>query len=116
MTYDARADRHGGSPATRQSPAADVVRLTAAMLSDTADLATYARALRVWNGSASPVTLLVTPLAAASDAAASAVPITVPAGAVTWEPISIRRLWTTGSTGLAAALTAGTVEVLLVTV
>lgn len=116
MTYDAHADRHGGSPATRQSPAVDAVRLTAAMLSDTADLAIYARALRVWNGSAAPVTLLATPLSAVSDLAPGAVPITVPAGAATWEPISIRRLWATGSTGLAAALTAGTVEVLLVTV
>jgi hypothetical protein len=83
------------------------------MLSDTADLAVYAKALRVWNGSSAPITLMATPLAAVSDA--TGVPITVPSGASSYEPLSVRRIWSTGSTGLAAALAAGTVEVLILT-
>jgi hypothetical protein len=113
MTYDRTADRFGSASISRQTPAADAVRLTAAALSDTADLAVYAKALRVWNGSAAAVTVLVTPLHAADDTAAGAVPVTIPAGGAAWEPISVRRVWSTGSTGLAAALAAGTVEVLL---
>ncbi len=115
MPYDAKTDRFGSSAASRQSPALDAVKLTAAMLSDTTDLATYAKALRVWNGSSSTLTVLATPLAAASDLAAAAVPITVPVGVVTYEAIGVRRIWATGSTGLAAALAAGTAEVLLLT-
>lgn len=115
MTYDVRADRFGANTATRQSPAVDAVRLTAAMVSDSADLTGYAKALRVWNGSTAAVTLMVTPLAAASDLAAAAVPLTVAAGTGAYEAIAVRRVWATGSTGLVAALTAGTVEVLLLT-
>lgn len=115
MPYDSKVDRFGSSAASRQSPALDAVKLTAAMLSDTTDLTTYAKALRVWNGSASAVTAMATPLAATSDLAAAAVPITVPAGAAGYEAIAVRRIWATGSTGLAAALAAGTVEVLLLT-
>ena len=115
MTYDSKFDRFGSAASTRQSPAIEAVKLTAAMVSDTTDLATYAKALRVWNGTTAAVTLMVTPLAAASDLAAAAVPITVPAGGVGYEPLSVRRVWSTGSTGLSAALGAGTVEVLLLT-
>jgi hypothetical protein len=115
MPYDNKIDRFGSSATSRQSPALDAVKLTSAMLSDTTDLTTYAKALRIWNGSAAAVTVLATPLAAASDLAAGAVPITVPAGATGYEAIAVRRVWSTGSTGLAAALTAGTVEVLLLT-
>lgn len=115
MPYDNKIDRFGSSAASRQSPALDVMKLTSAMLSDTADLTVYAKALRIWNGSGGAVTVMATPLAAASDLAAAAVPITVPPGAVAYEAISVRRVWTTGSTGLAAALAAGTVEVLLLT-
>ena len=114
MPYDSKIDRFGASAASRQSPALDAVKLTSAMLSDTVDLTTYAKALRIWNGSSGPVTVLVTPHAA-GDLAASAVPVTVPAGAVGYEAISVRRVWSTGSTGLAAALVAGSVEVLLLT-
>ncbi|MCE1235101.1 MAG: hypothetical protein LWW93_01970 [Hyphomicrobiales bacterium] len=113
MTYDSKSDRFGSANPTRQSPAVDAVKLTAAMLSDSADLATYAKALRVWNGSSAAITLAATPLAAASDA--TVVPITVPAGVASYEPISARRIWSTGSTGLAAALAAGTAEVLILT-
>lgn len=116
MTYDPHADRLGTATATRQSPAVDVARLTAAMVSDTADLPVYAKALRIWNGTAAAVTVMATPLAADGDTAASAVPITVPAGSAAIEPISVRRIWSTGSTGLAAGLGAATVEVLLLLV
>jgi hypothetical protein len=114
MTYDRTKDRLGYAFATREGAAVDAVKLTAAMLSDTADLSTYAKALRIWNGSATAVTLKVTPLRASDDTVAGAVTVTVPAGVAAWEPISIRRIWSTGSTGLAAALAAGTMEVLLV--
>ena len=113
MPYDASADRFSTGSATRQSPAVEVAALTAAMVSDTDDLAVYAKALRVWNGSAAPVTLAVTPLGASGDTAASAVTITVAAGTASYEPISVRRVRSTGSTGLVAGLGAGTVEVLL---
>ena len=116
MTYDIRADRHGSGAATRQSPALEAQRLTSAQVSDTTDLAIYAKALRVWNGTGQPVKLMVTPLTAAADTAAAAVPITVAAGVAAYEPISVRRIWATGSTGLVAGLAAGTVEVLLLTV
>lgn len=116
MTYDVRSDRLATVTATRESPAVEVVRLTSAVVSDTTDLPTYAKAFRIWNGSTSAVTLMVTPLSAADDTSASAVPITVPAGVPTYEPISARRIWATGSTALVAGLGAGTVEVLLLTV
>ncbi|MBV5263162.1 spike base protein, RCAP_Rcc01079 family [Pinisolibacter aquiterrae] len=116
MTYHIEADRFGAAASTRQSPAVEAVALTSAMVSDTADLATYAKALRVWNGGSSAITLLVTPLGASSDLAAAAVPITVPSGQAGYEAISVRRIWATGSTGLLAGLTAASVEVLLLTV
>lgn len=113
MAYDSRADRFGSASSTRQSPALDAIALTPAMISDGTDLPTYAKALRIWNGSAAAVTVMATPLTAASDAAV--VPITVPPGCLGYEPISVRRIWSTGSIGLAAALAAGTAEVLLLT-
>lgn len=115
MTYSAAADPFSSMSVTREAPAQAAVKLTTSMLSDTAPLATCAKALRVWNGSSAAVTLMVTPLMSSSDLAADAVPITVPAGTVCPEPIAVRRIWSTGSTGLAAALAAGTVEVLLLT-
>ena len=115
MTYDRTRDPYATHAPSGPTQALAAVKLTAAMVSDTADIATYAKALRVWNGSSAAVTLMVTPLMAASDLAAAAVPITVPAGAVMLEPIAVRRVWSTGSTGLVSALGAGTVEVLLFT-
>lgn len=115
MPYDHSADLLASTAASRQSPAIDATKLTSAMLSDTADLAPYAKALRILNNSNAAVTVLVTPLLSATDLAADAVPITVPAGIAAWEPIGVRRVWSTGSTGLAAGLDAGTVEVLLAT-
>lgn len=116
MTYDPRYDRFGAASSTRQSPAVEAIALTAAMVSDTVDLSIYAKALRIWNGSSASVTLMVTPMSAASDLAAAAVPITVPSGSVGYEAISVRRVWSTGSTGLVAGLAGASVEVLLLTV
>ena len=113
MAYDSKADRFGSVASTRQSPAIDALALTAAMISDGVDLPVYAKALRIWNGSSAAVTVMATPLTATSDTAV--VPITVPPGCLGYEPISVRRIWSTGSTGLAAALAAGTAEVLLLT-
>lgn len=111
MPYDKQYDRSAGLAVGRDTPATDVVKLTSAMVSDSADLAIYAKALRVWvPASAGAVTLMVTPLAATDDTAAGAVPLTVPAGTAAWEPISVRRIWATGS----VAWNAAGVEILLV--
>ena len=99
----------------KATPGRKARKLVAANLSDTVDLATEIRAFRISNQSTNWVTLLVTPADVTSDAAADAVPITVPLGGVGYEPLSIRRIWSTGSTGLAAGLAAGTVEVVLIT-
>lgn len=115
MPADATKSPYANYSGSRDTPATKAVKLTSAMVSDTTDLAAYAKALRVYNGSSAAITLLVTPEFSASDLAADAVPITVPAGVASYEPISVRRIWSTGSTGLVAALGAGTVEVLLLT-
>lgn len=115
MTFDHTKSSYATFSSGRASPATKATKLTVVMASDITDLAIYAKALRVYNGSSAAVTLLVTPELAASDLAADAVPITVPAGVSTYEALGVRRIWSTGSTGLVAALTAGTVEVLLLT-
>jgi hypothetical protein len=119
MPYDPTKDRafsQGQRAAPRpDDPATGAVRLTSAMVSDTTDLPTYAKAFRIWNGSGALVTLMVTPLHATDDTAAGAVPLTLPAGVVGYEAMAVRRIWSTGSTGLGAGLVAGTVEVLLLT-
>ena len=88
-------------------------KLVAADLSDSVDLAIPARAFRVSNQSTAKVVLLVTPADEASDTAAT--PITISPSSTGWEALSIRRVWSTGSTDLAAGLAAGTVEVVLIT-
>lgn len=106
-------DRFESMSATRETPAIEAVMLSTLDLSDTVDLSVYAKALRVWNGTSGNITLLVTPSGINDDSAAGAVALTVPAGVVGYEPISIRRVWSTGSTGLAAAITAGTAQIVL---
>lgn len=115
MTFDATRSAYANFSNSRGSPATRATLLTTGMVSDSADLATYAKALRVYNGSSAAVTLLVTPELAEDSTSAGAVPVTVPAGVSTYEALGVRRIWSTGSTGLVAALTAGTVEVLLLT-
>ena len=102
------------SPA-RGTPATRAVNLTTGMISDTADLAGAAKALRIYNGSSAAITVLVTPEQQTDVTSAGAIPITVPAGIAETVPLSVRRIWSTGSTGLAAGITAGTVCVTLYT-
>ncbi|TBW40978.1 hypothetical protein EYW49_02135 [Siculibacillus lacustris] len=108
-------DRFGSTSPTRETPAVEATTLTTLALSDTVDLPVCAKALRVWNGTGGKITLLVTPIKNADDGLAGAVPLSVPAGVVGYEAIAVRRIWSTGSTGLAAGLAAGTVEVILLT-
>jgi hypothetical protein len=111
MPYDLTRDPRRNLRTEQVDPASRVEALTTAAVSDASDLPVYPKALRVWNGSLSAVTLMVTPARAPSDT--TAVPITIPAGGLTIEPISVRRIWATGSTGLLAGLASGEVEVLL---
>lgn len=105
-------DLLGRNKPNRADPGRNLVKLTAAMVSDTEDLASPAKAFRIYNGSSAAITMIIT---GDADEATSgvAVPITVPAGMMSLEPFGARRIWSTGSTGLVAALTAGTVEVVL---
>jgi hypothetical protein len=101
MPYSSASDKFANVSPERSGPSVDAVQLTSAMVSDTADLPTYAKALRIYVPSTgSAVTITVTPLGAASDTIS--VPITVPPGGVTYEPISVRRIWATGSANLFA--------------
>lgn len=91
------------------APASSIDTLTYAMTSDTTDLSVTARSLRVYNGSANPVTLMVL---AEDDTNQKA--ITIPAGSLSYEPIKVKRILRTGSTNLitAGAITTG-VEITL---
>lgn len=102
MPYTPASDNFATVAPDRSGPSVDAILLTAAMVSDTTDLPTYAKALRIYvPATASAVTLTVTPLAAATDT--MSVPITIPPGASTYEAISVRRIWATGSVNLFAA-------------
>ena len=101
MPYTPASDNFANVSPDRSGPAVDAIQLTSAMVSDTTDLATYAKALRIYVPSTgSAVTLMVTSLAAATDA--TTVPITVPPGGAYYEAISVRRIWSTGSANLFA--------------
>lgn len=101
MPYTAASDAYARVAPDRSGPAVDAILLTSALVSDTTDLPTYAKALRIYvPATASAVTLTVTPVAASSDTIS--VPITVPPGGVYYEAISVRRIWSTGSANLFA--------------
>lgn len=106
--YDQTRDPLAGNLPTRDAPAIDGYMLAPAMLSDTADLATYGKSLRIKNGTSSAIVIVVTPLRAESDAAKLS--FTVEAGDRETLAVAVRRVWSNGSTGLAAGLAAGTVE------
>lgn len=74
-----------GSPATRAVPVA---------ASDAADLATYAKALRVFNPAGAAATVRVTYAEEANDQAT--VDLVFPPG-LTIEPSAVRRVWKTGT-------------------
>lgn len=105
MAYDGLRDRRNGP----SSPAEAGYNLTAAMVSDSADLAVYGKALRVRNGSTADVKIVVTPIHASVDTATMTV--TIGAGEREILPIAVRRIWSTGSTRLVAGIGADTVEV-----
>ena len=109
MPYNPATDELARTPSDRSSPAVDVVQLTSGMVSDTVDLTTSAKAIRIYvpSTASGAVTVRVTPLLSSSDSAS--VPITVPPGGLSYEAISVRRIWSTGS----ANLFASGVEILL---
>lgn len=107
------ADNTRNRIAGKATPAEAGYNLTAAMMADDADLPIYGKALRIRNGSTADVKIVVTPLHAATDTAT--IGFTIGAGEREILPVSVRRIWSTGSTGLAAALTAGTAEVQIFT-
>lgn len=115
MPIEASRSRYSAYDNRRETPGARGTALMAAMLSDTVDLTVYPKAMRVYNASAADIILRVTLEHEPDDTSAGAVPLTVPAGVLSIEPLSVRRIWSTGSTGLAAGLVAGTVQVLLIT-
>jgi hypothetical protein len=108
--YDPSKDRLPRATPRTESPISDGYQVTAAMVSDSADLPTYAQSLRVWNGTNGTIRLRVTLMRTEDDTSAGAVAIDCPPG-ISWEPVRVRRIWSAGSTGLVAALGAGTASV-----
>lgn len=108
--YDPSKDRLPRATPRTESPISDGYQVTAAMVSDSADLPTYAQSLRVWNGTTGTIRIKVTLMRTEDDTAVAAVPIDCPPG-ISWEAARVRRIWSTGSTGLIAALTAGTAAI-----
>lgn len=98
---------------TRSDPAVNAVNLTPADVSNENDLSVYPKALRVYNGSANPIVIVVTPVFADRDDAK--VSHTIAAGGTERIDMGVRRIWSDGSTGLVAGLTLGSVEVVLYT-
>ena len=92
MPYQADRDAYA-SVATGQSTPARFI--TAVTPSDSTDLTLYAKALRISVPDAtSNPTIRVTPVEAVSDSDTVTLPL--PAG-VTIEPLSVRRVWATGT-------------------
>lgn len=94
MPYDQASDRFHGSSASSSAPARACVAVTP---SDAANLAVYAKSLRIYvpaNISGGVATVVVTPLLAASDG--DTVTLSVPPG-IAIEPLAVRRVWATGT-------------------
>lgn len=94
------------SPAARSAPSVGAYNITAAMVSDAVDLTIQPKAIDVVNDSSSTVVVVFSPLGAGGTCAAR-----VRAGEARRIDCAIGRIWNTGSTGLSAGLTAGTVEI-----
>lgn len=105
MAYDQTKDRRSD----KSSPAEAGYNLTAAMVADDTDLPTYGKSIRIRNGTSVDVKIVVTPIRAESDTAVMT--FTIGAGDRETLPLGLRRVWSSGSTGLVAGITAGTVEV-----
>ncbi len=88
MPYSQPLDPFAGTTATPISSARNWYALTNAMIG-AAELPQYGKALRIRNGSGSVLTLVVVPVAEASDAATDTV--TIETG-VSYEPLGVRRL------------------------
>jgi hypothetical protein len=94
MPYDASADPYHSSSNSASAPARAIAAVTP---SDAANLATYAKALRIYvpaSVAGGVGTVRVTPLRAASDA--DTVTLSVLPG-VSVEPLAVRRVWATGT-------------------
>lgn len=92
MPYSASSDPHAYSTTDAGTPSR---RLAVITPSDTADLAIYARALRIWVPSAlTSATLRLTPIHADDG---ETVDLIVPPG-LTYEPTGARRILATGTT------------------
>lgn len=92
-SYDPQKDPNALSARDAVSPGGDLAPVVPA---DGADLPAYARALRVFVPfSLAEATLRVTPVLAADDAAT----VTLKFGTgLSYEPLSVRRVWATGTT------------------
>ncbi|MCA0399822.1 MAG: hypothetical protein LCH38_03300 [Proteobacteria bacterium] len=91
-TYNPAADPFQGYARSPEAVAFDAVPVTPA---DGANLAAYAKALRIFVPAATAsATLRVTPLHAADDA--NTVTLSFPSG-VHYEPLCVRRVWATGT-------------------
>ncbi len=110
MSYSSEKDPLPRATARRESPAVKGRMLVAGDLSDSADLAVYAKSARVYNKTSSAIAIVVTPM---KNADADTMIFTIPAGERETIPLMFRRVWVTGSTGLQTGLTASTVEVQL---
>lgn len=92
MPYVASADPHAFTSTDAGKPSR---RLSLLAPTDSADLSTYARALRIWVPSTlASATVRVTPIHAADG---ETVDLTFPTG-LTYEPTGVRRLHATGTT------------------
>lgn len=105
---------HANDGFSRSDPAGEAYNLASGNLSDTVNLAQTPKAFEVWNGTSSAVVVKVTPVGV-TDADPSPVTFTIPPLSLRLVPLGVRRIWSTGSTGLAAGLAAGTVEVVCYT-
>jgi len=98
--------------AKRADPSVRTANLAQSQLSDSADLATAAKAFEVTNTGTTNAKVKYTPIGRADLADLSPVTITVLAGSTRVIDAGAKRFWLTSS-DLSAGLTAGTLEVLL---
>lgn len=97
----------------RADPSILTKNLAVAAMSDTVDLDVWPKAFEIANTTAATIAVKFTPIGEFVDTVPDPVVELVPAGSVRPFDCGARRIWSTGSTGLAAAITAGTASVLL---
>lgn len=96
--------------ASRGDPARQAIQATSSTLSDTADHATTARPPMIANRTDGDIRIVSIPV---GNADTDTVGLTIPSGSIDTLPWVTRRILVTGSTGLAAGLTAGTIDLIL---